>query len=120
MPVTPRRAASALRRRTILTAALACFAQKGVQATTLDEIRRQAGVSIGSIYHHFADKQHLAQAVYMEGLESNYALVLRDLAEHEDARAGLEALVRTTLGRLAEPSAWLHVAIAAHELQLSR
>jgi AcrR family transcriptional regulator len=118
MPVIPRQTASALRRRTILAAALACFAEKGVQATTLEEIRVRAGVSIGSIYYHFADKQQLAHSAYVEGLESYYQAVLRDLAQHQDAQAGLEGLVRSTLERLAEPSSWLHLAFPAHELHL--
>jgi len=118
MPGVPRQTASVLRRRTILAAALACFAEKGVQATTLEEIRLRAGVSIGSIYYHFADKQQLAHSAYVEGLESYYQAVLRDLAQHQDAQAGLEGLVRSTLERLAEPSSWLHLAFPAHELHL--
>jgi len=118
MPVIPRQTATALRRRAILTAAVACFAEKGVQATTLEEIRLRAGVSIGSIYYHFADKQQLAHSAYVEGLEGYYQVVLRDLAQHQDAQAGLEALVRSTLERLAEPSSWLHLAFPVHELHL--
>ncbi|HZQ37336.1 MAG TPA: helix-turn-helix domain-containing protein, partial [Dehalococcoidia bacterium] len=76
MPVIPRQTATALRRRAILTAAVACFAEKGVQATTLEEIRLRAGVSIGSIYYHFADKQQLAHSAYVEGLEGYYQVVL--------------------------------------------
>lgn len=62
MPVASRQTASALRRRTILSAARACFAEKDVQATTLEAIRSRAGVSIGSIYYHFADKQQPGDA----------------------------------------------------------
>jgi AcrR family transcriptional regulator len=118
MPAIPRQAASALRRRTILSAARACFAEKGVQATTLEAIRSRAGVSIGSIYYHFADKQQLAHSAYIEGLESYYQAVSHDLAQHQDAQAGLEGLVRSTLGWVAEPSSWLHIAFPAHELHL--
>jgi len=118
MPGVPRQTASVLRRRTILAAALACFAEKGVPATTLEEIRMRAGVSIGSIYHHFADKQQLAHSAYIEGLESYYQAVMRDLTQHAEARAGVEGLVRSTLGQLAEPSSWLRSAFPVHDLQL--
>lgn len=46
----------ATRRREILDAALACFVENGLVATTIEEIRLAAGASIGSLYHHFASK----------------------------------------------------------------
>ena len=40
------------------------FAAEGTIAPTLDEVRREAEVSVGSLYHHFPDKPALAAAVY--------------------------------------------------------
>jgi AcrR family transcriptional regulator len=59
-----------LRRSDILRAALACFAERGYAATTLDEIRERSGASVGSIYHLFAGKEQIAGAVYREGMRS--------------------------------------------------
>src|SRR5271156_6684176 len=42
------------------------FAADGAIAATLDEIRRDADVSVGALYHHFPDKPALAAAVYAE------------------------------------------------------
>jgi len=39
------------------------FASDGAIAATLDEIRRDADVSVGALYHHFPDKPALAAAV---------------------------------------------------------
>src|SRR5579884_1890407 len=101
-----RKDASALRRQAILTAALWCFTAQGVYATTLEDIRRAAGVSIGSIYHHFASKELLARSVYVEGVHAYQAAVLAELAQHDTARAGIEGLVRFDLSRLLSPTLW--------------
>ena len=43
----------------ILLASLYLFANKGYDATTLDEITKVAGCSHGLLYHYFKDKYHL-------------------------------------------------------------
>ncbi len=44
-------------REQILKAALTLFSQRGFRATSVRDIAAQAGVSTGSVYHHFADKE---------------------------------------------------------------
>ena len=68
MSPTPRATATAQRPQAILDAALACFVQQGVTEATLATIRARAHVSTGSRYHHFSSKDHLATALYIEGL----------------------------------------------------
>lgn len=74
MPVaSPPTAASSLRRVSprqdaILQGALACFTRLGYANATIDDVRRASGASVGSIYHHFGDKEGLAGALYVEGL----------------------------------------------------
>ena len=63
-----RATASARRRAAIVAAALECFTRKGVAATTVEDLRRGSGASIGSIYHHFASKEHVAAALYLDAL----------------------------------------------------
>lgn len=46
-------------RRRILDAALELFSTKGFGATSVREISAAAGVSVGAVYHHFADKQSM-------------------------------------------------------------
>ncbi|MCW9035213.1 MAG: TetR/AcrR family transcriptional regulator [Rhodospirillales bacterium] len=57
------------RKKDILTAALSCFTDMGIAATSIDDIRLKSGASIGSIYHHFSNKEGLATALFREGLE---------------------------------------------------
>jgi AcrR family transcriptional regulator len=56
------------RRRTILDAALRCFLDKGYAATSMADIRARSGASTGSIYHFFAGKSALAEALLDEAV----------------------------------------------------
>src|SRR6185312_11597280 len=105
-------------RRTILAAALHCFAAKGYHATTLEEIRRAAGLSIGSIYYHFRSKEQLAHALYVEGLTAFHTALLADLAAAPDAQTGIEGMVRFDLARLADPTLWSRYRFPAGERHL--
>ncbi len=80
------------RRKAILEAALACFASKGFTETTMEDIRKLSGASTGSIYHHFANKEMLARALYLEGRSSLNAALFTSIATN-DLRAGIKALV---------------------------
>jgi len=51
-----------VRREKMADAALAVFTEKGIDATTLDEIAERAGVGIASVYRHFGTKADLAVA----------------------------------------------------------
>ncbi len=64
------------RREQILKAALACFLEKGVAATSIAEIRQRSGASTGSIYHFFPSKEAIAVALYLQGLSGWTAATL--------------------------------------------
>jgi AcrR family transcriptional regulator len=51
------------------------FAERGYFATSVHDIRRESGLSIGSIYHHFDGKESIARALYDELLGRMTALV---------------------------------------------
>ena len=57
------KADAAKTRQTILDAALFLFDEQGYAQTSLSEIARQAGVTRGAIYGHFADKEALLHAL---------------------------------------------------------
>lgn len=46
-------------RRRLLEAAASCFSEKGFAACSVGEIAKRAGLSHGSVYVHFSDKQAL-------------------------------------------------------------
>jgi AcrR family transcriptional regulator len=53
----------AARREQILEAAMRVFAQKGFRRATTREVAREAGVSEGTIYNYFEDKEALLLAI---------------------------------------------------------
>jgi AcrR family transcriptional regulator len=83
-------------RRRLLDAALLRFAQDGALRATLDEIRADAGVSVGALYHHFADKSALAGALYVETLGRYQQALLDTLDDHDGAEEGVRAVVTMT------------------------
>jgi len=82
------------RKREILDAALRGFAEKGLAGTTVEEVRRRSGASVGSIYHHFGDKEGLAAALYVECLRDYLGGLQELLAEGGDPEPAVKALVR--------------------------
>ncbi|HEX6178127.1 MAG TPA: TetR/AcrR family transcriptional regulator [Thermoanaerobaculia bacterium] len=53
-------------RRLVLDAALRLFAESGFRATTVRDIAEKARVSIGNVYHHFADKEEIFRTLLDE------------------------------------------------------
>lgn len=56
----------AAQRRRILEAAIACIAETGVEHMSIEDVRKAAGLSGGTIYLHFANKEELALAAVRE------------------------------------------------------
>jgi AcrR family transcriptional regulator len=73
------------------------FGADGPVAVSLDEIRQQAGVSVGALYHHFADKTALIDALCLDLIEQVQAAFLSELRAHPTAEDGVKAEVRLYL-----------------------
>jgi AcrR family transcriptional regulator len=65
------------------------FALDGALAPTLDDVRREAEVSVGALYHHFPDKASLAAAVYAQLMAEYQAGFVAMLREHDTAEGGV-------------------------------
>lgn len=87
---------SAERTRQLLGAAAACFARRGFHRTTMDEIAREAGVSAGLIYRHFAGKDELIVAI-IEQHRSDQLAQIAAAAAQPTLAAALDALAETDL-----------------------
>jgi AcrR family transcriptional regulator len=94
--VQPGRATGA--RQRLLAAALRRFGEDGVVAVSLEDIRQEAGVSVGALYHHFADKAALVEALYAQitaRFQSGFLEVLRASPSAEDGvRRGVRYYLR--------------------------
>lgn len=51
------------RRNQLIDTALALYAEKGVESTTIKDIAEHAGVAQGLVYHYFESKDDLLQAI---------------------------------------------------------
>ena len=87
------------RREQITAAALACFAEKGFQRTSMADIIAASGLSAGAIYLHFESKQQIALAVGRQVLG-------RRLGDLEDLSGGRlpdpVSMVRIILAHMVE------------------
>lgn len=52
----------------VLDAALDAFADGGLTAMSVQEIRERSGVSVGSLYHHFGNRAGIVLALYRRSL----------------------------------------------------
>ena len=90
------------RREVILREAAELFARQGVAATTVREIADAAGILSGSLYHHFASKDDIVDAVlstFLTELRERYDEVL---AEDVDPAERLRGLVHVSLQTVAQ------------------
>lgn len=78
----------------IVAAALATFVEKGVASATLQAIRERAEVSNGSLFHFFANKQSLCEAVYLEGIQDYQNGLAEQLKQSGGARESVAAVLR--------------------------
>ena len=77
----------------LLDAAEGHFARRGVLATRLADIRHEAGVSVGAVYHHFPNKEELYLQVWLRALADYQDGFRAALSECADARSGVEGAV---------------------------
>jgi len=97
---------SSNRRQDIIRAALACFAEHGVEATTIDMIRAASGASTGSLYHHFGSKERIAAEVYLEGLRQFRASQMAYLAQAQSLEEGIRAIVHAHVDWIVDNPDW--------------
>ncbi|MFT5434036.1 MAG: AcrR family transcriptional regulator [Myxococcota bacterium] len=87
-----------VRRRQILDAAKSCFIGKGLDATTMRDIAKEARLSLGGIYFHFGSKEEIFRAICNE----TYGTVLRrwkatPAEDFESTDARIRALAETNV-----------------------
>ncbi len=88
-----RSAATRARKASVLQAALSCFAELGIEGTTVHDIRRKADCSIGSIYHHFGSKDGIAEELFLDGIQKLNQGMLRKFRGCDNAADSVHAVV---------------------------
>ncbi|MCE3554178.1 TetR/AcrR family transcriptional regulator [Pseudonocardia sp. RS11V-5] len=80
-------------RSVIVEAALAGVEECGWEATSMQAVRERAGVSNGSLFHHFPTRADLAAAVVAAGLADHREVLLQALRVAEGAEDGVRRTV---------------------------
>jgi AcrR family transcriptional regulator len=96
--------------------ALALFAAKGVDGTSMRDIAAAVGVTEGAIYRHFSSKEDLARALFLD----RYAALARGIdairAEHSGFPSRIGALVAFFAAAFDEdPAGFAYVLVSQHE-----
>lgn len=112
--------ASSTRRDEILEAALECFTRKGFAATTVEDVRRRSGASVGSIYHHFGSKEELAAALHVDAVRRYQDGFVRTLDAEADAEAGVKAVVRYHLAWVEDNAELARFMVSRQEAEVLR
>lgn len=89
------RASERSTRQRALVAALALFDAQGVEATTIEQVRDAAEISVGSLYHHFRSREGLVVALYEDLLAQYRTAITAELVRHSGIRALLDGFVKT-------------------------
>src|ERR1700746_1829865 len=85
------------RQSEILDAALDCFAEHGFAATRLDDVAHRAGITKGTLYLSFPNKEELFKAVVAQALVPNLdrgEALLSEAAEPQSAASLLAEMIR--------------------------
>lgn len=69
LPAARRAERARMRREQVLEAAKHCFRQVGFHSTSMAEIAKQAGMSVGHIYRYFPSKEALIEAIVTQDLD---------------------------------------------------
>lgn len=78
-------------REEILTEAIQLFSAVGYAGVSMRDIASACGLNVGSLYHHFSNKQHLHLAAMQQAFAGRSAKLLEVL---EDSAPALDKLMR--------------------------
>lgn len=109
--VRPLRRDAERNRQRILRAASEVFTTRGLQAT-LDDVARQAGVGVGTVYRRFPDKESLVDALFEDKFQTLVGYAERAL-EAPDSWTGLVTLLEQAAAMLAGDRGLLEIMMYA-------
>ena len=92
-------------RQRIIDVALAMFAERGYDGTTMRAIAAEAGVSVGHAYYYFKSKEHLIQGFYEQATMRHAEMAPKALEGKETLSERIEAALL----------AWLDIAGPYHD-----
>lgn len=96
--------------------ALKLFAARGVAGTSIRDIAQAVGVTDGALYRHFASKEELARALFLD----RYGALARGVEAARAQATGFDARLEALVGFFgdtfdADPDGFAYVLVAQHE-----
>ncbi len=91
------------RRNQILDAAVATFSRKGFHQTTIEDIRLEASLSRGAVYHYFKSKEDIIDGIRQRSAKQAEAVVALG-TESSDIDSTLVNLVDAALSIMGSPT----------------
>jgi AcrR family transcriptional regulator len=77
----------------VMEVALGHFSEVGIERTNVSNILNDAGCSVGSLYHHFGNKEGIAEALFIDGVNQFNSRLLEALLPRRTASNGIKAIV---------------------------
>jgi TetR/AcrR family transcriptional regulator len=108
------------RRDAILDAAKGVFSEKGLQASTMDEIADHAELSKPTLYLYFGNKEDLYQAVAVKGLETLEGMILALIEERRPTLGSLLGLFEVHEEFFRSHREYFRMFTSAHTVRLCR
>jgi AcrR family transcriptional regulator len=79
------------RRKQIMHAALVCAARKGFHQTSMRDICKEVGMSIGAVYNYYKSKEEILAAITKEGRQAKKSMMER-IKESKNAKESFREL----------------------------
>lgn len=81
-------------RENIVSAASALFMEKGIPATSMDDIAKAAGYSKATLYVYFENKEEIVGILVLNSMKKLYDYISSDLIQHESTEAKYKFICR--------------------------
>ena len=85
------------RKRQILDTARALLLEKGMNATSINQIAKRSELSVGAIYFYFKDKEELFAALQVEGLELLHQAIIQAVNKKSTPEKKISAIAQAYL-----------------------
>ncbi len=102
----------------VMQVALTHFSKAGIERTNVGDILKDAQCSVGSLYHHFGNKEGIAEALFIEGIRQFNGGLLAALLSRRTGETGVRAIIRYCCQWVTEQPA-LAAFLLSREIKLS-